>query len=88
LPSYGAAGEDDGELLADLVVAGVVQDVFGVGVDADEAGDLSVAVPTASVRLPAWGVGADDRRPPQIPLAFAFSVLFPLTTVRTRDRPL
>src|SRR5690242_12310426 len=37
-----AGGVDDGELLADLAVAGVCDDVAGVGVDAHEAGDLDL----------------------------------------------
>jgi hypothetical protein len=38
----GACGEDDGELLAGFSVAGVEDDVAGVGVDADEPGDFAV----------------------------------------------
>ena len=34
--------EDDGELLADLAVAGIEHHVLRVGVDADQAGDLAV----------------------------------------------
>ena len=34
-------GEDDGELLAALAVAGVEDPVPGVGVDADQSGDLA-----------------------------------------------
>ena len=42
MPAHWAAGEHDRELLTDLVVAGVVEDVFRIGVDADETGDLAV----------------------------------------------
>ena len=37
----GAGGQDDGELLAALAVAGVVDDVLGVAVDAGDSGDLA-----------------------------------------------
>src|SRR5690349_5745472 len=37
-----AGGVHDGELLPDLAVAGVQNDVAGVGVDADQAGDLDL----------------------------------------------
>jgi hypothetical protein len=37
-----AGGEDDGELLTCFAVAGVEDDVAGVGVDANQAGQLDL----------------------------------------------
>jgi hypothetical protein len=39
-PGDRARGEDDGELLADLAVAGVEDHVPGVGVDANQASEV------------------------------------------------
>ena len=41
LAAGGAGGQDDGELLADLAVAGIEDHVPGVGVDAGQPGDLA-----------------------------------------------
>jgi len=38
----GAGGEQHGALLAGFAVAGVEDDVFGIGVDPDQAGDFAV----------------------------------------------
>jgi hypothetical protein len=55
LPAGWACGEHHGELLAYLTVAGVEDDVLGVGVDADQSRDAAVDT-GLFLRLPDGGV--------------------------------